>query len=234
MLTAMVEHENEKDLAFTGNPAEYSIYLAMLKKGGFHKLIDGIYCFNEPGQDWQPTWQEIKDYLESSLGKRQPITYLFEILRKQPLGLKFGPLPVVLCAFLLSNRNQVALYENGVFVPDLRIEVFERLMRVPDTFEIQLYEFDVKTNEILKGLNSVLRSLNLTNVGYGNEEQSLLKIVKPLVLFSAKLPAFSKKTKHIEPIEAIAVREALIRASDPYGLIFNHLPSIFNIKLNTP
>jgi len=234
LINAMIEHEHEKDLAFIGNPAEYSIYLAMLKKGGFHQLIDGTYCFNDPGPDWLPVWQKMNDFLASSLGKRQPINYLFSTLRKQPLGLKLGPLPVVLCAFLLSRRNQVALYENGIFIPELRIEVFERLMRVPDTFEIQLYEFDQKTNETLQGLNSVLRTLNLTNFGYGKEEQSLLKIVKPLVVFSSKLSTFAKKTRHIEPREAIAVREALLRASDPYVLIFTTLPAIFNTQLNNP
>jgi len=232
LLNAMLEHEKDKDLAFTGNPAEYSIYLAMLKKGGFHQLIDDNYCFTDPGPDWLPVWKKINDFLMASLGKRQPINNLFNLLRKQPLGLKFGPLPVILCAFLLSKRNQVALYENGIFVSELRIEVFERLVRIPDTFEIQLYEFDQKANETLKGLSSVLRSLNLTNSGNSNEEQSLLKIVKPLVLFSTKLSAFAKKTRHIEPVEAIAVREALIRASDPYVLIFTTLPAIFKIQLD--
>ena len=234
LLSAMIEHENENDLAFRGNPAEFSIYLALLKKGGFHQKFNGGFRFNTPETDWKPVWEKINEILIASIGGRQPIKLLFEELRKQPIGLKFGPMPIILCAYLLSKRNQVALYENGVFVPYLRIELFERLMRVPDAFEIQLYEIDQKTVQTLQGIFSILKSLKLTNPGEGNESQSLLLIVKPLVMFSTRLPTFTKKTKRIEPTNALAVRDALNRASDPYSLIFKDLPSIFDITLDNP
>ena len=59
-----------------------------------------------------------------------PWTNLFALLRQPPFGLKDGVLPVLLAAVLVHGHSQVALYEEGSFVPRPNAAVFERIFAV--------------------------------------------------------------------------------------------------------
>jgi hypothetical protein len=233
LLQAMIEREHELELGFSGNPPEYTMYKALLKAGGFHKKRGDRFAFGRPKKDWQPAWQAMLKFLRTTNNGRRPLSELFTILQEPPIGLKNGIMPVVLCALLLTYRNQIALYENGVFVPELRIEVFERLFRVVETFEIQQYLIDDQTQAIFHSLSATLASLESTPQIIGNSEINLLQVIKPLILFVGKLPTYSKKTKHLEQPEAMAVREAVLRASDPHRLLFQDLPAVFGLPAHS-
>ncbi len=233
LLQAMLEKEHEAELGFTGNPPEYTIYRALLKAGGFHKKTGEHFTFGEPAADWQPAWQTMLQFLQTTHSGRRPLIELFAMLQEPPIGLKNGVIPVILCALLLANRNQVALYENGVFVPELRIEVFERLFRVAETFEIQQYLVDNKTQETFRALHDVLAGLDPAHSSSQNADINLLQAIKPLILFTSKLPAYTKKTKRLELPEAQNMREALLRASDPHKLLFEGLPAVFDLPIHS-
>ena len=64
---------------------------------------------------------------------------LFATLRQPPFGLKDGVLPVLLAALLVHAHSQVALYEEGSFIPKPNAAVFERLFRSPSKFELQRF-----------------------------------------------------------------------------------------------
>lgn len=224
LLQAMIEKEHEAELGFSGNPPEYTIYRALLQTGGFHKQVGEEFTFGEPNQKWQPTWRAMLQFLETTHNGRKPLLELFSLLQSPPFGIKKGILPVILCTLLLTHRNRVALYENGIFVPELRIEVFERLFRAAETFEIQQYQMDEKTQGTFHALYSAMGSLVQVNSQAESEELHLLQAIKPMILFASKLPPYTKKTKRLEQPEAQAVRETLLRASDPHKLLFNDLP----------
>ena len=233
LLQAMIEKEHEAELSFTGNPPEYTIYRSLLKAGGFHNKDNDHFVFGEPNDDWQPAWQAIYTFLQKTHNGRRSLSELFTILKEPPIGLKNGVIPVILCAMLLSNRNQIALYENGVFVPELRIEVFERMSRVVETFEIQQYKSDDKTQGTFHALQSILASLDPTNIEVHSGDMYILETIKPLILFVAKLPSYTKKTKRLELPETWAVRETLLRASDPYKLLFYDLPTVLSYPVDS-
>lgn len=234
LLQAMLEKEREPELGFTGNPPEYTIYRTLLKAGGFHQKYGETFAFGEPYPDWQPVWQAMIEFLKTTHTKRRPLVELFSLLQEPPFGLKNGVIPVLLCALLLANRNQVALYENGVIVPELRIEVFERLFRVAQIFEIQQYQVDNKTQETFRALQNSLADLNSTQQSGDDGEINLLQAIKPLILFAGKLPTYTKKTKRLELQETPLVRETLMRASDPYKLLFEDLPAVFALSISSP
>lgn len=234
LLQAMIEKEHEPELGFSGNPPEYTIYRALLKAGGFHKQDGEQLVFGEPGEEWQPAWRAMLQFLESTHNGRKPLLELFALLQAPPIGLKKGVMPVMLCALLLTYRNQVALYENGVFVPELRIEVFERLFRATETFEIQQYLMNEKTQDTFHALHATMASLDPVHGKAESGELHLLQAIKPLILFASKLPPYAKKTKRLEQPEAQAVRETLFRASDPHKLLFDDLPAVFSLPAHSP
>lgn len=229
LLEAMLTREAVESLGFSGTPPEASMYRSLLLDGGFHQRQANRWQFGEPGKAWQPVWQEIHQFLETTHTSRRPLLDLFAVLRRAPFGLREGPLPLVLCTVLLAHRDDVTLYESGVFVHELRIEVFERLQRVPQTFEIQQYVFARQDWKAFEAVGSVLRTLQLARADAVGDSP-ILRLVKPLVVFAARLPAYTKNTKRIEPHEGVAVREALLRARDPYALMHNDLPTAMGLQ----
>ncbi len=227
LLEAMLTREGEEALGFRGTPPEVSMYRSMLIDGGFHRFRNGQLQFQEPNEEWQPVWQALERFLETTQEHRRPIQELIAALKASPFGLREGPIPILLSLVLLTHHSDVALYEDGIFVPELRIEVLERLLRVPESFEIQQYMADAPYQDIVSGVRDIICALQLPQDTTATPH--LLQIVKPLVMFAARLPNYTKNTRRLDPAQAIAVRDALLKARDPYELIFIDLPAALGI-----
>ncbi len=232
LLEAMLQHGAEPNLGLTGYPPEVSMYRSLLLDGGFHQLAGQDWSFGSPQVPWQPLWQAIDDFLVSTVGGPRPLPELIDVLRRPPFGLHEGPIPVLLCAALLTRRDDTALYEDGVYVPELRIEVFERLTRVPGAFAVQRYALSSEQQASVLALDGILHTLHLSPAN--GSGAPLLSVVKPLVLFAAQLPTYTKNTRQVQPPQAAAVRDALLRSRDPYTLIANELPAAIGLGSLAP
>lgn len=232
LIQAMIEHEAETNLGITGTPAELSMYRSLLVEGKFHCQHNGVWRFDEPTEAWETIWRAMKDFLKNTANNRRPLPELIVILKKPPFGMREGPIPVLLCAFFLVYREQIALYEEGLFVPELRIEVLERLMRNPDDFEIQRIKISGLAKEVYialgKSLSNISPFVNLPS------DPVLLDVIKPFILYIGRLPDYSKKTKRIEPASAIVVRDLILNARDPLQLLFIDLPKALGVPLEKP
>jgi hypothetical protein len=235
LIQKMIEGDGKENLEFIGTPPEYSMYRSLLEEGGFYrKRNSGFYSFDGlPAKAWRPVWYAMRNYLDSTTSGRLPLRDLWEILKSPPLGLREGPIPILICVLLLAYKERVALFEDGRFVPEIRIEILELLIKAPETFEIQLYELEGETKEAFEAVGEVLEQLDLAilgNQGNGN----LLDVIKPLVVFAARLPDYTKKTKSLNPLYVVDVRDALIKARDPYTLLFQTLPEILKVSIDSP
>ena len=163
------------------------------------------------------TWNAIEKFLEKCEATRQPIEDLYNHLMQPPLGVRSGPLPILLCAVILHYRTEIALYENGSFVADLSMPVFERLLKAPQQFEIKRFR--------LAGIRTEMFStfLKTLNQPIENENLDLLTIVAPLMRFIAQLPNYTQKTQEISK-EAKNLRDVVNKASEPDELLFRQLP----------
>ncbi len=234
LVQRMLEHDGEIDLGFNGTPPEYSMYRSLLVAGGFYgESSSGRYGFTDlPVDEWQPIWLTMNEFLQSTVSTRRPLKDLYEILKSPPFGLREGPIPVLICDLLLANKNKIALYEEGRFIPDIRIEILELLIKVPELFEIQLYKLEGETKAAFEAIGVVLEKLNL-KTGTLEGRENLLDVIKPLVVFVAKLPDYTKKKKSFSVEHVVDVRDALLRAQDPYELLFKTIPSILHVELNS-
>ena len=233
LLERMLSREDEPDLGIEGTPPEASMYASMLASAGFHnRREDGKCGFRAPTGGWMPIWENTEKFLASTQGGRRPLTDLYDRWKRSPFGLKEGPLPVLLCAVVLAHRDDVALYEDGVFVPEIRIETFERLLRSPGVFEIQRFVLTEHGREALKAVGTVTGGLEGPE-GHDTKAR-LLEVVRPMVLTAARLPAYAKYTRRVEPPQAVGFREALLSATDPYVLLFEELPGLLGVSIDSP
>ena len=144
LIRAMLEDGDKKNLGITGYPAEMSIYRSLLWQTGIHRETDsGVWGFHPPKSDDENeikhTWKAIETFLEKCEGERQPVLKLYEHLMAPPYGVRNGPLPILLCAAILHYKTEIALYENGSFIADWSMPVFERLLKAPQQFELKRF-----------------------------------------------------------------------------------------------
>jgi hypothetical protein len=224
LIALMLSRAGEERLGIEGTPPEASMFESMLRAGGFYRSVNGRWRFDTPTKEWQPAWRSIEAFLETTNANRRPVTELVGALKAPPTGLRDGPIPVLLCAFLLTKQDEVALYEDGVFVPDLRIEVFERILRRPETFEIRRQVLSPEQARTLRSLRSVLTERMPVLLANEPAGASTVGLARVLVLFAASLPPYARQTRRLENAQASRVRDQLLGATDPSSLLFRDLP----------
>ena len=230
LIQAMLENGDKENLGIVGYPPEMSIYRSLLWDTGIHRQESGVWGFHTPKEDdknkLSHTWNAIESFLDKCEESRQPIENLYDYLTQPPLGVRRGPLPILLCAVIHHHRTEIALYENGSFVADLSMPVFERLLKAPENFELKRFR--------LTGIRTELFSqfLDLLNQPIYTEDADLLTIVAPLMRFIAHLPNYTQKTQELSN-EAKNLRAVVNKASEPDELLFKQLPEAFGYSAFT-
>src|SRR5262249_2133863 len=123
---------------------------------------------------------------------------------------------IILAAILVHGHSQIALYEEGSFVPRPNAAVFERLFRSPQKFELQRFRITGPRAEVFQQYAAML-----TRTDGG--EPDLLGIVRPLVRVVKELPDYVGKTRQISEAAQHVLR-AVREARQPDRLLFAELP----------
>ena len=227
LIQAMLENSDQENLGITGYPAEMSIYRSLLSETGIHRENAGVWGFYPPKIDDKNqiihTWKAIEAFLETSEGERQPVVKLYEYLRDTPLGVREGPLPILLCAVMQHYRTEIALYENGSFIADWSMPVFERFLKAPQLFELKRFR--------MTGVRSDLFSQFLRAFNQPSEIQTpdLLTVVTPLIQTIAQLPKYTLTTQELND-NAKKLRKVVLNAREPDELLFKQLPEAFGFS----
>ena len=224
LIQHMLENGNQIDLNIKGYPPKMSIYRSLLLNSGIHRRKYRIWGFHPPNKKddknrMKHTWNKIVEFLTECEGKRQPVVTLYDDLMRKPLGVRSGPLPILLCAAMLCYRTEVALYENGSFVPDLSMPVFERLLKAPDRFELKRFRMTDHRTDVLEQYLDVLDQTSNTDT------PNLLAVAMPLMLIVARLPKYTLTTQTLSE-NAKNLRKVVLEAREPDTLLFHDLPKV--------
>ena len=221
LIQAMLERGDHENLGITGYPPEMSIYRSLLWKTGIHREVSDVWGFYPPKTGdtnrMEHTWKAIEEFLTECEGKRQPIVALYKRLMAPPLGVRNGPLPILLCAAMLHYKTEIALYENGSFIPDWSMPVFERLLKVPQQFELKCFQITGIRADLLA------QFMERLNQPISVEDSDLLMVVTPLIRSIAQLPKYALTTQELGETSK-NVRETILNAREPDELLFNQLP----------
>ena len=216
LMQGMVERADQARLGFEGCPPEVSMYRSVLEALGLHRERSGVWQLVAPrGSDRgsvAPAYRFVLDHLKQREGSRVVLSDLYRLLRNPPFGVKEGVAPVLVLSALLEREDEVALYEEGVFVPKWTGPIIERLLRSPEKFAAQMFQVAGAREGFLKAL-----------VGSHVEAASVLGVTRLLVRQVQDLTDYAKNTKQLSPTAA-AVREAILRAREPGVLVFDALP----------
>ena len=232
LLNRMLAHGTDERLGIEGYPPEACMYASLLEATGIHAVDPEVtlfpgtrpYQFGPPKEDLFPQlhtlWQELCSFMDGATGQAAPRTVgdVFDLMSAPPFGIKSGIQPVLFLACYLYRQHDVALYEDGTFVPSLTADVLERMVKKPHLFTLRRFG--------VAGLRAAIFNRFKALVGKADAPptiKSLLLVVRPLLAFAQRLPDFTRRTKSLSK-EALAVRETLFTSRDPEELLFEDLP----------
>jgi hypothetical protein len=211
---AMVAHGDKADLGITGFPAELGLYLTVIKPFGLHRECDGGgFCFSEPsahgaGSTLWPAWRVLESHGDAGLGE------VFKIWSAPPFGIKAGVMPALALAFMLANRETVAIYADGVFLTTIDDVMVDRFLQRPSDFKFRKIDRTVREAAFLGSLATM----------FGVEDASTsLPIAQALYQRFEALPVHAARTARVSPLAQL-VRRTVKKSSDPEGLLFDELP----------
>ena len=221
LIQAMLENGDKTGLGIIGYPPEMSIYRSLLWDTGIHRKVEGVWGFHPPkiGNKNRtfPAWNIIETFLAECEDERQSVVKLYERLMAPPLGVRREPLPILLCAAMLHYKTEVALYENGSFIADWSMPVFERLLKAPYQFELKQFRMSGIRADLFAQL------LQMLNQPVPTENPDLLTVVTPLMRFIAQLPKYTLGTQELSDA-AKNLRKVVQNAREPDELLFKQLP----------
>lgn len=207
-------------------PPERSIYLSILLRGQIHRQDHGRWRLAEPPPSdpcrIRALFAFIRSHLSDKGDARTRISDLFAVLEQPPYGVRAGLAPLLLALYVAIHPNEVAIYEDNTFLAKVGGEEFMRIAKVPESFEIQLCGLKGLRADVFEALILVL------NLGT-KDSKHVLNIVRPLCLFLARLPDWSRNNQKVSATTR-AVRDVILAAKDPTKVLFTDLPIACGLK----
>ena len=204
-------------------PPEKSMYLSVLRAGNVHREEMGQLVISEPPEQadplhLRPALTHIVRLLEQANGRRVEVTEILDVLQSPPYGVRAGVAPLLLAITMVAHGHEIAIYENGTFLQKLDTHGFQRLTKQPSAFDVQLCRVAGVRMEVFRLLARIFAEEYSDGRDY-----ELLDVVRPLSLFAAQLPEYTRRKPDL-PEPAKGVRDALLEAREPATLVFETLP----------
>lgn len=226
LLRRMVLNQGAPRLGIDGFPAE---------RGLFASLLEATHLYAWGGNDWRfvpptasdndpyrlaPIWEKATQFVKENVNRTVRISELFDEWRKPPYGVKDGLMPILAVAYILSQRDKLAVYRNGVFraiFDDVDVDYLAK-----DAGFIQLRWMDLTdvARRLLSGMAQVVRDLDGTNELAHLEP---IDVGRGLVAIYDRLPKWTERTMRLSS-NAAKIRELFKRAHDPNQFLFDDIP----------
>jgi hypothetical protein len=227
LMYRMLTHGEIKDLGFTKYPAEAGLFFTILAPLGLHHTVGGKGVFATPesavsapaAASALPLWNRFRAELESAL-RPVSLTTLYEIAQQPPFGVKRGLLPILTLAFFLAYRNEIAMYVEQTFNPNLTEVDIDHWLQDPAQISWKWVQLDTSSQDMLERLAECLERTSHHPVA-----ADPLDSARVLVSMMFNLPPWTQHTNRISE-RSRKLRTQLLQASDPVKVIFTDLPEI--------
>lgn len=234
LLRRMVQNEGEARLGIDGYPAEGGLHASILESTRLYKRAKSGWHFVSPTKqdtdpyNLAPMWEAATAYVKAQKSRTITIAELYDIWQKPPYGVKNGLMPILAVAFILSQRNNLAVYREGIFrarFDDIDVEYLAK-----DAAAISLRWMDLNdvSRRLLSDMATIVRDIDQTNSLVHLEP---IDVARGLVAIYEQLPLWSKRTMLLST-NASRVRDIFKRARDPNKFLFDDIPGTLGNDIN--
>ena len=228
LLRRMVLNEGEARLGIEGFPAEGGLFASLLEATGLYQETNQGWTFvaptanDEDARNLGPAWQAAIRFLENSAHRTVSAAEIYDIWRQAPFGIKDGLLPVLVVAFILSQRRDLAFYRQGIFQAGLSDLDMDYLVKDPTYIQLRWMNLSDVSRRLLSDMAAIVRELDRENVLTDLEP---IDVARGLVAIYDRLPPWVSRTQQLSA-NAKQVRQLFKQANDPNKLIFDDIPNL--------
>ena len=220
LLERMLTCEDQDGLGMEGTPPERTIYLSLFHASGIHREDGhGGLAFRAPDPEHPHRWRPVWDRVTERLDRDEAVSFgeLMEDLAAPPYGLRAGPALLLVAAYILALRDNVAVMERNTFQPELSVGHFMRLAKSPGRFALRSLHERANRSGAVQVLATRLEVI-------GACRPTVAGILEKIYAWYHALPPHALKTSSVSET-AVAVRGALRKACEPGQLLFHDLPA---------
>lgn len=232
LLRNMVMNEGQARLGIEGFPAEGGLYASILEASGLYsKTKDGWRFVAPHGSDpnvLKPIWSAAEQCIRQNANRTVAVSEIYDLWRAHPFGVKDGLMPILAVAFILSQRNNVAVYREGIFRARFDDVDVDYLGKDPAIIQLRWMNLSDVFRKLLSAMADVVRKLDATNSLVHLEP---IDVARGLVAIHEQLPAWTKRTMRLSA-NAIRVRNLFKRAIDPNKFIFDDIPEMLGGEID--
>lgn len=227
LLRSMVMNEGVERLGIEGFPAEGGLFASILESTGLYLRDGKRWRFVSPTERkddrflLRPIWQKALEHLEENSDRTVAISELFDLWRKPPFGVKDGLMSILAVAFILSQRDKLAVYRQGIFRARFNDVDVDYLAKNPSAIQLRWMNLTRVSRRLLSDLAEVVRTLDQANKLVHLEP---IDVARGLVAIFYSLPLWTKRTMRLSS-NAVHVREMFDRANDPNKFLFDDIPA---------
>ena len=225
LMRKMILNAGSERLGISGYPAEGGLYASVLEATGLYGETAKGFKLCSPEDlsadtaNLKPLWGAASNYLEKNSDRPVNIGEVFDVWNSPPYGVKPGLMPILAIAFLITTKDTLAIYHDGLFQTSFSGLDVDYLVKNPETIQVRWMSMSEEALNMLSGMGHLVRD-------HRSEEQELLTpidVARGLVAIHDGLPDWTKRTNRLSA-NALRIREILKRAKDPNALIFDDLP----------
>ena len=230
LLRRMVFNEGEERLGIGGFPAEGGLFASLLEATGLYRRTIQGWTFVAPTANDEdirnlgPAWWAATRSLEANAYRTVSAAEIYNIWRQVPFGIKDGLLPVLLVAFILSKRHDLAFYRQGLFQARMSDLDMDYLVKDPTDIQLRWMDLSDASRRLLSDMATIVRELDEENALTDLEP---IDVARGLVAIYDRLPPWVSRTQQLSA-NAKQVRQLFKQANDPNKLIFDDIPNLFS------
>jgi hypothetical protein len=228
LLHAMLSNSDRQNLGYTTFSADAGLHHTVIRALGLHRQVKGAWRFTNPSgepssESMVELWNAAKTLVINS-DRIVGLSELYDVWVKPPFGVKAGLLPIFALAFFMAHRNQLALYIEGIFTPDVTEAHVDEWLQDTKRIGWRYVRIEATERKMLESLSAALSKRLGTPVA-----ADALDSARALVSLVFQLPHWTRRTDSLS-IEAKDVRRLLLHASDPHKVLFADLPLVLNTR----
>lgn len=231
VLRALMEGCGKPALGLEGHGPDVSIFRAVYLRTGLYRQGEaGAWRIAQPEEcvdkNLSRVLEKIHDFFRRTQEEPKTFDCLVKDLIAPPYGIRDGVLPLLFAIAFKQFPVPLSLFVGGVYVKELKAEVFEQMVLTPDRVLVQCVSLPEHVRKYLQDIEKCFRIGSSFGPRLAEAPMDPLRgSLEALYRWVHALPPCTLATERLSGL-ACKFRKLLQTATDPVALLFVDLPRL--------
>lgn len=228
LMKNMVLNNGKPRVGIEKFPPEGGLFASLLEHTGLYRKGGSRWHFVRPSEiendhaNLRPLWDAAMAYVKENADRTIDVSEIYDLWSQPPFGLRNGVMPLLTIALILTEKNSLAVYRQGLFRARFDDVDVDYLAKDASSVQIRWMDISDTARDLLSGMADIVRTLGQDDLS----DLEPIDVARGLVAIYDRLPNWTKRTMRLSA-NATQIRDTFKRAHDPNALLFDDLPSAF-------